>query len=873
MIAHTLLYKDAQADIDDRVQDLLARMTLEEKVAQLQAVFKDALLVRDDRGVEQFSATKVQAAFPHGLGRVSIMSHQLPLADHIRIYNELQRHHLEHTRLGIPVLVDCEGIHGCMAPGSTMYPHAIALASSWDPAFVTRVATAIGREVKARGNHQALSPVLDIARDARNGRVEETYGEDPLLVSRMGVAFITGVQSQGIACTPKHFIANFVADGGRDSHPIHLNERLLREIYFPPFEAAVRDAGALGIMCAYNSYDGRPCAANTWLLKDVLKDEWGFKGAVVSDWGAVNGIADHHKVTDDYAGCAAEAITNGMDLEQPFNLCFKYLLELAQSGRVSVEAIDDAVSRLLYVKFWTGLFDNPYFAEETARANTNTPECCALAREAARRGLVLLKNDGILPLAKTLATIAVIGPHAAVGRIGSYSHDDYTAVSPLEGITSLLGGAVEILHHEGCPINGDDASGIAEAAALAAQADAVVFCVGNNSGPLGGGPEYSEGEQCDRTSLDLPGVQEQLLHAVVAANPNTVVVLVGGHPVTMQRWIGAVRAILVPWYAGQEGGHAIAEALFGDLNPSGKLPITYPKVTGQCPLYYNAKPHGRANDYIDLRGPQAQFPFGHGLSYTTFEYSDLQVATRGEGEALTVSIAARITNTGDRAGAEVVQLYLRDEVSLLARPVKELKGFQRVALQPGASVTVAFTLGWRDLAYLGPDLQPTLEPGNLIFMLGSSSDDIRLRYETDPNLVWQLTDFTISPMLPPVEEIASVTLPDATVPFTPFEALGAGLFTLTNLTSVSADRHGVIYIKAHIDLPRGGHGLLRYSADAPVKVWINGEVADCQPWATPPVSPNEFSVAASWLKGHNDILFVISTDHGHAWGVCANVTL
>jgi beta-glucosidase len=709
-----------EAPITRRAQELVSRMTIAEKVAELTSIWKDPLMDNCDPVNGDFNPERARAVLKDGMGRISAIFHTFTPRHSAATANVIQRFVREITRLGIPVLIDCEALHGVKSPGSTIYPQAIALAATWAPALVGRIGEAIGKEARARGNHQVLAPVCDLARDVRCGRTEETYGEDVCLASRLAVAFVRGVQSQRVIATVKHFVANFVGEGGRDSAHIGMSERELREVHLPVFEAAIREGGALSVMAAYHAIDGVPACASTWLLRQLLKDEWGFEGAVVSDWFAVKQLHTHHRTARDLAEAAKMAIEAGLDQELPVADCTQHIRRLVRSGEVSVEAIDDAVRRLLYSKLWAGAFDEDALSPEEAERVNGCAEHRALALEAARKSMVLLKNDGLLPLDDTKKTIAVIGPSAAVARLGGYSPPTPSdAVSPLDGLKRVAPRGVTILAAEGCTIDGTSKDGFAEAMRVAREADAVILCVGNS--------EKTEGEGRDRCDLDLPGVQQELVLEIAKANPSTVVVLIGGSAVTMRRWIGEVAAIVEAWYPGEEGGIALAELLFGITNPSGRLPITFPVTAGQCPLYYNPKPTGRVSDYVDLRGKQAQFPFGFGLSYTTFEYADLRISVRGRGKDTLVRVSLTVENTGQREGDEVVQLYVHCGHGVLSRPVEELKGFERVSLRPGEKRPVKLTLAFADLASLDRDLTPALEPGALEILVGASSEDIRLR--------------------------------------------------------------------------------------------------------------------------------------------------
>ena len=616
-------------------------------------------------------------------------------------------------------MIHDESLHGCVAKGCTIFPQSIALASTWNPDLMKDVATAIGKETRAHGIHQCLSPTINIARDPRCGRTEETYGEDPYVASVMAVSFIEGVQSQKVVATPKHYAANFVGDGGRDSNAIHLSERILREIYFPAFEASIKKADALSIMAAYNSIDGVPCSCDKWLLTDILRGEWGFKGFVVSDYASVSGIYTLHRAAETKAEAAKKAIEAGLDMELPEPDCFDQLSRLVEEGKLSEKVIDEAIRRILRVKFWLGLFEDPYTDPEYAEKTCDCQENRELALRAAREAMILLKNDGILPLSKDLRSIAVIGPNADKARLGGYSGYGVKVVTPLEGIKNVVSKSTEICFAEGCKLTGSSKEGFAGATEIAKKSDVAVLFVGNS--------DETEGEGKDRCNLDLPGVQEELIKEIGKTGKPVVVVLINGSAVTMTKWIDDMRAVIEAWYPGEEGGKAIAEVLFGDYDPGGKLPITFSKTVGQLPLYYNYKPTGRGYDYVDLRGNQPLFPFGHGLSYTEFEYSNLRIEPEKISAEGKVSIGADVKNTGKCRGDEVVQLYIHDAVATVAKPVKELKGFTRITLEPGEKKMVNFTVAREDLASYDIDMNLTVEPGTFEVMIGSSSEDIRLK--------------------------------------------------------------------------------------------------------------------------------------------------
>ena len=741
------------AESEEKINELLSKMTLEEKIGQLRAkmiptreIFSSLFKELPDEKREKllheiFSALRKEPELigdlttaivkkswkdllekeKNRIGMLTVILRHFPPGESAKLANEIQEFATKKFRLGIPVMIHDECLHGCMVRGSTIFPQSIALASTWDPELMERVAVAIGKETRARGIHQCLSPTINIARDPRCGRTEETYGEDPYLASAMAVAFVRGVQSQKVVCTPKHFVANFVGDGGRDSYPIHFSERILREIYFPAFKAAVEKAGALSIMAAYNSLDGIPCSCNKWLLTDVLRKEWGFRGFVVSDYGSVPHIQTKHGAAESRAEAAKRAIEAGLDMELPESHCFDELLALVKKGEISEELIDEAVRRVLRVKFWLGLFENCYVDPEYAERICDCEEHRKLALEAARKSIVLLKNDGTLPLSKNLKSIAVIGPNASVMRLGGYSGYGVKTVSPFEGIRNKVSPGTKVYFAEGCTLTGKSKEGFKQAGEAAKKADVAILCLGNSG--------ETEGEGRDRCNLDLPGVQEELIETICDTGKPVVVVLINGSAVTMTRWIDKVNAVVEAWYPGEEGGNAIADVLFGDYNPGGKLPITFPRATGQLPLYYNHRPTGRVDDYVDLRGKQPLFPFGHGLSYTEFEYSNLRVDPEKISPEEEVKISVDVRNIGKYEGDEVVQLYIHKRISSVSRPVKELKGFKRITLKPGETKTVSFILGREELAFYDAEMNFTVEPGIYEVMIGSSSEDIRLRGE------------------------------------------------------------------------------------------------------------------------------------------------
>ena len=744
------VYKDRAAPLVRRVADLLARMTLEEKVAQLypprdsdRATLTPAELLR--RHPDGISA----------LGRVGLRRGPRETALYT---NEVQRRLIAQTRLGIPALFIDEALHGLMNQGSTSFPQAIALGATWDPALLRELFAAAAREMRVRGSTWALSPVLDLARDPRWGRTEETYGEDPYLVARLGVAAIEGLQGpapgagpgprpgaglegvvprQSVLATAKHFAAHGQPEAGTNAGPANYSERILREQFLAPFQAAVTEAGVASVMASYNEIDGIPAHVNRWLLGDVLRGEWRFGGFVTSDGGGIDELVTLHHVAHDRADAARQALAAGIDYE--LGDAFSMLVPEARAGRVPLAAIDTAVARVLSAKFRLGLFDDPFVDPEAAAAATNSPAHRALALRAAREAMVLLQNrGGLLPLARSrLHAIAVLGPDAADVHLGGYSVDPGRGVSVLDGIRRAAGAGVTVSYAEGCRITGaahqtwqgwwddrvdppdrsNEAATIAEAARLARAADVAVVVVGETEATSREG--WSAAHLGDRDSLEPLGGQSALVKAVVATGTPTIVILINGRPLAIGEIAAAAPAILEGFYLGQETGTAVADALFGDTNPSGKLPITVPRSVGQLPDYYYQKPSGRRGYLFSDKTPL--FPFGHGLSYTRFAYARPVVTPARIPPDGHATVSVKLTNTGGRAGDEVVQLYLRDRESSVTRPIQELKGFQRVTLAAGATATVRFDLGPAALSFLDRDKRRVVEPGLFDVMVGGSS--------------------------------------------------------------------------------------------------------------------------------------------------------
>jgi beta-glucosidase len=744
-------YKDPSRPVEERVADLLGRMTLEEKVAQTLAIWKQKERITDEEG--RFVATNAAALLGHGIGQIARPSELrdrprrivLGPRENAIFVNAVQKWLVESTRLGIPALTHEEALHGLTAPKGTNFPIPLALASSWDPALLEKVMSVAALEARARGTHLVLSPVVDLARDPRWGRTEETYGEDPYLVSRLGVAAIRGYQGRSqtlgrdkVFATAKHFAVHGPHEGGINTAPGNFSERLVRDQYLFPFEAAITEAGAMAVMPSYNEIDGIPAHKNRWLLDRVLRQEWGFLGMVVSDYFAIEQMMSRHGVASDLADAARQSLGAGVDIELPDPQAYPKIIELVQSGRVSEAELDRSVARLLKAKFLAGLFENSYVDPDRAERVSNTPEHQALALDAARRSIVLLKNDGgVLPLdRKKLRTIAVVGPNAKGLRLGGYSSDPGRGVDILQGIRDKAGAGIRVLHAEGVRITEHEPSWtgdkvvfgdpslnrkrIAEAVATARQADVAVVVIGTNESTSR--EAWADNHLGDVADLGLTSQQDDLVDAVRATGKPVVVVLINGRPLAITRIVETVPAIVEGFYLGQEGGTALAEVLFGDVNPGGKLPISFPRHVGQLPVYYDRKPTS-FRPYLDLTR-EPLFAFGHGLSYTSFTLDNVKVDPPRIGVAGRATVTVDVKNTGTRTGDEVVQLYIRDRVSSVTRPVKELRGFERVSLAPGEKKTVRFTLGPEALRLTDESMARVVEPGLFDVMVGTNSTSL-----------------------------------------------------------------------------------------------------------------------------------------------------
>jgi beta-glucosidase len=750
------LYRDPSQPRDERVEDLLHRMTREEKVGQLGSAW--VFQLADGAA---FHAERAGELLRHGLGHVTRISgaSALDAKASAELANTIQKHLIEETRLGIPAIVHEEICSGLMAREATVFPQAIGLASTWAPDLAEALADSIRVQMRAVGAHQGLAPVLDVCRDPRWGRTEETFGEDPYLVARFGVAFVRGLQGtslrDGVIATVKHFVGYGASDGGMNWAPARIPPRELREVYLHPFEAAVRAAGTRSLMNAYNEIDGILCAADHGLLTTILRDEWGFEGCVASDYFSIRQLADYHRLASDEATAAALALNAGLDVELPATDCYGApLLDALEAGLVSEETVDEAVRRVLRTKFDVGVFDEPYVDVTRAASTAKTPAHRELARTIARKSIVLLKNDGILPLPSDLGSIAVIGPNADTARnlFGDYAYpahveslrkvlDSGRSSLATPGVESVQMTAVEIEapsvlatlrdrygskveFARGCDVTDPSTAGFAEAVDLAAAADVAVLVMGDKSGLT---DDCTSGEFRDRASFDLPGAQEELARAVVSTGTPVVLVLVVGRP-SGSEWLHEhCAAVVLGWLPGDEGAGAIADVLTGATNPGGKLPISYPRAAGAVPVFYAHKASGGRShptgDYVDLSA-RPLYPFGHGLSYTTFELSEPRVRDTTLLPSGELVVDVKLANSGDRDGDEVVQLYTRDPHASVTRPVLELKSFIRVSVGAGASKKITFRVPVAQLGFYDRDLAYVVEAGTIDVFVGVSSAEL-----------------------------------------------------------------------------------------------------------------------------------------------------
>jgi len=755
-------YKDASQPIDRRVEDLLRRMTLEEKTAQLLTLWEQKGKIQTDDG--RFDPEEASRNFPNGIGQLARPSDKRGVVatnngaagaaagsvnrearDTAEYVNAAQRWAVERSRLGIPILMHEEALHGYVARGATSFPQSIALASSWDPALLERVFSVAAREMRARGATLALAPVVDVARDPRWGRIEETYGEDPHLVSEMGLAAIRGFQgrtlplpSDKVMVTLKHLTGHGQPENGTNVGPADISERTLRSNFFPPFERAVSELPVRSVMASYNEIDGVPSHANAWLLNDVLRNEWGYKGAVVSDYFAIKELISRHRMFSEVRDAGERAIKSGVDSETPDPDGFVHLPELVRSGRVPQALVDQAVRRVLGLKFESGLFENPYADAASAEARTATPDAIALARQAAQRSMVLLRNQGnLLPLDPArVGKLLVVGTHARDTPIGGYSDEPKHVVSVLEGLQSAARGRFQVSYSEGVRLTETRCWScdevklvpaetnrrlIADAVKAARNADTVLLVLGENEQLSR--EAWADAHLGDRSSLEMVGQQEDLARAILALGKPTVVLMLNGRPLAVNYLAENAPALLEGWYLGQETGHAVADVLLGAVSPGGKLPVSFARNVGQLPVYYNRKPSARRGYLFDTTAPL--YPFGHGLSYSRFDISAPRLQRPAIGVGESAQVAVDVANVGTRTADEVVQLYVRDDEASVTRPLIELKGFQRVTLKPGERRTVTFALSPRDLSLWNLQMKRVVEPGTFTISAGPNSVDLK----------------------------------------------------------------------------------------------------------------------------------------------------
>jgi beta-glucosidase len=742
-------YNDASLSVRKRVDDLIGRMTMEEKCAQLMGLWNG--------GVEDFKPeifddpVKMKEIF--GKGCHSVHPAPFGIRETVRMRNMIQKYLMEETRLGIPALFVDEGQHGMMRPESTVFPQAIGLACSWDTKLFEKVYGVVAHEMRSRGTHHALTPVIDVCRDPRWGRTEETYGEDPYLNGMLSIAAVRGLQGSNtgkvekdnVAATLKHFAGHGESEGGLNQGPANHSLRVLLDYHMPPFKMCIDHAKPVSVMPSYNEVDGVPSHANGWLINELLRGEWGYRGMIVSDYYGVDQLFNKHYVCSDGTEAAATAFNAGVQYEFPQANLYRALPDLVRKKKIRKEDIDRAVEQVLAFKFSLGLFENPYVEEKHAISVSKSLAHRKTALMAAHESIVLLKNDGLLPLKKgQYGKIAVIGPCARDLWFGGYSGEPYEKTSLLDGIKKRAGNGTEVLFAQGCRLTINTVASyfnwkyddirfasreenlklIKEAVKIASGADLIILALGENEHLCR--EAWARNHIGDNMTLDLFGEQNELAEAITALRKPVVLYLMNGRPLAVN-WLAAkVPAIIEGWYMGQETGNAAADIIFGEVNPSGKLTITFPKSAGQLPLYYNHKPSAQYMDYIS-QDVNPLFSFGYGLSYTEFSYGKpvLRKNKIRKGEAARVTV--EVTNTGKMAGDEIVQLYVRDMVSSVTRPVKELKGFARISLRPGESRKVSFEIGPDRLAFHNIDMKYVVEPGDFEIMTGPSSRDSDLQ--------------------------------------------------------------------------------------------------------------------------------------------------
>lgn len=749
-------YRNAKLPSARRVKDLLGRMSLEEKAAQMVCVWREkAKTLVDEDGKFDYAKAKAAFARGHGLGQVGRPSDAgsgKNAREMAQLTNAIQKFFVEESRLGIPVIFHEECLHGHAAVDGTSFPQPIALAATFNPELVESLFSMTAREARLRGAHQALTPVVDVAREPRWGRVEETYGEDPYLVSRLGIAAVRGFQGNGtfrgkhhVIATLKHFVGHGQPESGMNCAPANVSLRVLRETFLFPFKEVLRHAGAISIMPSYNEVDGVPSHTNQWLLGEVLRKEWGFQGFLVSDYFAIWELGYRpethgHFVAKDKLDSCVQAVRAGVNIELPDPDCYLHLAELVRKGVLGESELDELVAPMLFWKFQMGLFEDPYVDPQEAERVVGSDAHRALALSAAREAITLLRNENNLaPLdPNTIKSIAVIGPNANRPLLGGYSGVPKQNVTVLEGIQEKVGHRARVIFSEGCKITvggswnqdevvpsepEEDRQAIGEAVEVAKKADVIVLAIGGNEQTSR--EAWSLQHMGDRANLDLIGRQEELVRAMIGTGKPVIVFLFNGRPLSINYVSQNVPVIYECWYLGQETGRAVAEVLFGDHNPGGKLPITFPRSVGQVPVFYNYKPSARRGYLFDEVSPL--YAFGYGLSYTSFALKNLRLTKRRIKPGGSTRALIDVTNTGKREGTEVVQMYIRDLVSSVTRPVKELKGFRKVRLKPSETTTVALDITPDELSFYDRHMKYVVEPGEFEIMVGNSSRDVDLQ--------------------------------------------------------------------------------------------------------------------------------------------------
>ena len=758
-MAQQPLYKQANAPIEERIKDLMERMTVEEKVGQLCCPMGWEMYTKTGNKVEASELYKKQMGNGMPIGSYWAVLRADPWTQKTlengltpelaaEALNKLQKFAVEETRLGIPVLFAEETPHGHMAIGTTVFPTGLSMASTWNPELLRRAGEVVALEARLQGANVGYGPVLDISREPRWSRMEESFGEDPMLAGILGVAYMKGmqgdVQNDGkhLYSTVKHFAAYGSPEGGHNGDRAMVGMNQLFSDFLPPMKMAVEN-GLATIMTSYNSIDGVPCTSNKFLLTDILRGKWGFDGFVYSDLFSIDGIAGTHHVAADVKEAGKLSLEAGVDMDLGANAYGKRTLELLNEGRLEMKYVDQAVANILRLKFKMGLFENPYVSPKDAKKYVRSEAHRQVAREVAREGIVLLKNDGILPLSKEVKSIAVIGPNADTqyNQLGDYTapQDDKFITTPLEGIQAAVSKKTEVKYVKGCAIRDVTMSDIPGAVKAAKESDVVVLVVGGSSArdfrvkyeataaAIANDEEgqilldMDCGEGYDRSTLDLLGDQEKLMQALIETGKPLVVVYIQGRTLKMNLAAEKANALLTAWYPGGEGGHAIADVLFGDYNPAGRLPVSIARNEGQLPIYYSK---GDQRAYMDGNA-NALYSFGYGLSYTKFEYSDLQIKP-GNGKDILQTVTCTVKNTGDCDGQEIVQLYIRDMVASIAQAPILLKAFERVELKKGESKTVTFNLTKQELSIYNAALEEVVEPGDFKVMVGAASNDIRL---------------------------------------------------------------------------------------------------------------------------------------------------